>query len=170
MRAVEELRAEHCVIMQHLDALETLAAALAAGRPIEPAELRHEIRAVRELSGRHARREERVLFAALVERGFDRRAAPLAVLIAEHQEADRLLESLAVCGVPLTWTHDELRLVFDLVRAYVTLLRRHIRREETNLFPIAEVHVPPHVLARFERLAATETGASGPAARAPSAA
>src|SRR5262249_52985014 len=75
----------------------------------------------------HEAKEEQVLFPALVDHGGDVDAAVLATLRAEHAEGQALLVSLR--GAPP-------RQLAATVRTYGTLMRNHLQREGTTLFPV----------------------------------
>ncbi|HEY3352918.1 MAG TPA: hemerythrin domain-containing protein [Polyangia bacterium] len=169
MGIIDELRAEHHETVQHLTALEAVAEAIRTGAATRPAALRDVVTVLRRLAAHHNAREEQIVFAAMVERGFAGDAGPIAILVREHAEADRLLTALAAAAARTAWTPAEAQQASDHARGYASLMRRHMLKEETNLFPLAQVLVPPHVMARFERqarMAASEpTADAAPAGR-----
>lgn len=84
--------------------------------------------------GAHFRAEEDVLFPA-IRTYAPHAAAVLATLTSEHAALRAQVEQLAHAPP------DEAALL-PLLRTFGDLLERHIRREERELFPLYETHVP----------------------------
>src|SRR5262245_58779307 len=84
MKPTEILSAEHRVIEQVLDCLERMAQGVESGH-LKLVDARSALDFLRTFCDRcHHGKEERQLFPKLMERGFPRRAGPLAVMLAEH--------------------------------------------------------------------------------------
>lgn len=81
--------------------------------------------------------EEQVLFP-LVERELDRLPI-IGELLADHRAIENMMEQLR--RAPSV----------DLLEAFCTLLRRHIRREENELFEFAQQRLPAEALASAGR-------------------
>jgi CBS domain-containing protein/hemerythrin-like domain-containing protein len=105
--------------------------------------------------------KEELIFDVLEGRHDAVSSALLADLRAHHVDARRRLEELrapAIAGDPA---------FAERVREYVRLLRLHLAREETELFPRLEEVLGPADLARIEQAwDELETRVAGPAARA----
>ena len=82
----------------------------------------------------HFRAEEEVLFPAICS-CVPHAATLLDTLTAEHGEMRKQVENLAQASP------DEAPLLTKL-KAFGDLLERHIRREERELFPLYEAHIP----------------------------
>ena len=140
MRITDQLRDEHRIIERVVAALSTF-----ASRALEDGEVDLDLaeRILDFLRGFadhvHHAKEEDLLFPALMRSGLPRDAGPLAVMLGEHVEARRLTASL-------TEAVDEIRQgqvgavvgFHDDAMAYAELLRAHIHKEDTVLFPLAE--------------------------------
>lgn len=95
----------------------------------------------------HHHKEEKYLFPALAEAGIDPRESEVPVLELEHDKGRRLIRAMAnvVSGASVEETFAK------NARAYTRMLRQHIGKEDTQLFPLAEARLSPEVA---ERLAA----------------
>jgi hemerythrin-like domain-containing protein len=125
------LRDEHALILQALDLLEGAAARGARGLPIPRgwwAELIAWFRTFAD-SNHHAK-EERALFPALARAGVPAESGgPIAVMLEEHGEGRALIQSMA---------EGEAQTQAAAARRYIGLLRAHIDKENTILFPLAD--------------------------------
>jgi hemerythrin-like domain-containing protein len=158
MEAIEALMNEHRLIERVIDGLVGFAAEASRKTTDDKAELARFVTFIRELAdGVHHGKEEDVLFAALVDAGFPRRAGPVGVMLAEHDEGRRLvaiLRGLAEQDGP--WTAADRQLLVEAAAGYGGLLRQHIHKEDAILYPMAEQRLPPdaaaHVDARCAQL------------------
>lgn len=170
MRPTETLMHEHRVIEKMLDVVEVAAERLEAGGEVDPEVFAQAAEFFRSFADRcHHGKEERHLFAKLVEKGLSRDSGPIAVMLAEHDQgrahvramaeaADRLKE-----GDPATASDQSA--VVDLTahaQGYVELLRAHIQKEDRILFPLADRvlgEAEQEALAKtFDRVEAEEMG------------
>jgi hemerythrin-like domain-containing protein len=95
----------------------------------------------------HHGKEEDRLFVALVKHGFPKEHGPIAVMLAEHtmgRDHVGVLASIGNGSGPLT--EDERRRLCDHAEAYSMLLRAHIQKEDTVLYPMAVRTLPPPVM------------------------
>ncbi len=87
----------------------------------------------------HHGQEEDVLFVELVDRGMPREVGPIAVMLAEHDQGRALVRAMiaaqqkAIGGDADGWADLE-----RAARDYVSLLRRHIMKEDGVLFEMAD--------------------------------
>jgi len=87
MNAIDQLMAEHELIVEVLDALDGYASNVERGTEVEPSDLAELVRFLREFAdGCHHAKEEGILFAAMEQAGFPREMGPLAVMLAEHEQ------------------------------------------------------------------------------------
>jgi len=136
--AIATLRDEHEVILRALSLLERLGQALEATRPLNRTSLGWLVEFFRTFADRcHHGKEEQHLFPALARHDVPVEGGPVGVMLAEHAEGRQLL------GVIGAGTDRE---VAEAIRGYVALLRAHIDKENTILFPLAE-----HILDEDER-------------------
>jgi hemerythrin-like domain-containing protein len=106
---------------------------------------------------RHHTREETVLFEAMIQVGFPWRAGPIPTLEREHAEGRRLVATLEkAAGRAGAWTSVDRVRITDAARSLVSLLRQHIQKEDTILFPVARHNLPEATVAamgaRFEEM------------------
>lgn len=128
--ATEVLREEHRVILRALDALESAAGRLAGGGSVPDGWWDELIGWLRAFADRnHHAKEERCLFPALAKAGVPSEGGPIAVMLEEHTEGRALIQAME------TGDADSRA---DAARRYVRLLRDHIDKENSVLFPFAE--------------------------------
>lgn len=148
MDAIETLMTEHRLIERVCDALEGFADAVARRAGEDKAELSRFVTFIsRFADGWHHGKEEDILFAAMVERGFSREAGPVAVMLMEHDRGRAYvaaLRQLAEKDEP--WTDDDRRRLIEAARGYSGLLHNHIHKEDAILYPMAEQHLSPEVM------------------------
>jgi hemerythrin-like domain-containing protein len=162
MHAIEILTSEHRLIEATLDAL--LVWSEQAGRRNSTccaAELRPFLAFLREFVDEcHHGKEEQVLFAAMKAHGVAGPCGPIEVMLHEHDQGRALMARLeGFAQKPQPWTGDDLTEVADLALTYAALMRQHIRKEDTILYPMAAARLPEAAqrelsqgFERFERL------------------
>jgi hemerythrin-like domain-containing protein len=159
MKATDILMDEHRVIERVLDALESATAALERGADVRPGFFLEAADFIAGFAdGCHHRKEEGVLFEAMVAAGMPPQGGPIAVMLAEHEQGRRFTRGLRE-GVK-KWQDgdaDGRRILAANARGYVALLRDHIMKEDDVLFPMAAQIIPPaqeaQVLRDYERVA-----------------
>jgi hemerythrin-like domain-containing protein len=151
MDAIRRLMEEHQLILGALDALERFADEVEAGRD-DWAELARFVTFIKEFADlRHHGKEEDVLFEAMVRAGFPRGAGPIGVMLAEHGMGREQVAVLAEeAGKIGPWDGEDRRAVVEAARAYAELLRAHIQKEDSILYPMARARLAPAVLARID--------------------
>jgi hemerythrin-like domain-containing protein len=91
----------------------------------------------------HHKKEESVLFPALVENGLSKESGPVAVMLAEHEEgrllAQRMRQATERLQAGDVRAHD---VVVLNATGYIKLLRQHIYKEDNILFPMADKVIP----------------------------
>jgi hemerythrin-like domain-containing protein len=164
MKPTEVLIEEHRVIEQVLMALEKAASRLSRGENVY----------LRFFSGTstlingfadsyHHKKEERILFPALVANGLPKDSGPVAAMLADHEEGRKLAHRLR--QVTERFQGGDINARDQVVLsalAYVSLVRRHMQREESILFPLVEKVIPAErqqkMLADFEHFEQEENG------------
>ena len=140
MRATEVLKGEHRVIEQVLDCLERMANRCEHEGRLDPGPARDAVTFFRGFADRnHHGKEEQQLFPMLEDRGFSPEAGPTAVMRGEHVDGRALVEQLegAIDGAALG-DESAVRGFVVWSRTYVQMLRAHIEKEDTCLFPMAD--------------------------------
>jgi hemerythrin-like domain-containing protein len=158
MKATDVLMEEHRVIEQVLNCLEKLADHSAAGAELDRGSIREALDFFRHFADRcHHGKEEGCLFPLLEARGLARAGGPTGVMLHEHEQGRRLIVAMAEAV-----EKDARREFVRHARAYIELLREHIRKEDQCLFPIAaEVlgDAEAEALARsFEKVESADLG------------
>ena len=151
MDAIETLMTEHRLIERAIDALVGFVDALCQkGSTDDKAELAKFVTFIAEFAdGHHHGKEEDILFAAMVEAGFPRRAGPIAVMLGEHDQGRRHVAALRqLAGQVAPWTAHDRAAIREAACAYADLLRAHIHKEDAILYPMAEQRLPAEVMER----------------------
>jgi hemerythrin-like domain-containing protein len=168
MEAIETLMSEHRTIERAIEALLAFGDEVRRGAG-DAAELGRFVRFIREFADAlHHAKEESVLFAAMVEAGFPRHAGPIGVMLHDHEEGRRHVGVLAgLAERPAPWTAGERETLLEAAHGYADLLRAHIQKEDTILYPMAEQRLPDVLALRVdEDCAAFEACAAADGRRA----
>ncbi|SYZ71810.1 Hemerythrin HHE cation binding domain protein [Candidatus Zixiibacteriota bacterium] len=164
MKAIEMLKNEHRLIEKVLAALEYYIGAIDKGEEIDRRDLAKFTAFIRTFADScHHGKEEGILFAEMIERGFSREQGPVAVMLMEHNEGRRLISRLnALADKKEPWAENDRQEISRTATEYIDLLRRHIMKEDNILYPAAEQNIPPEIMTamydRFERFEEEETG------------
>ena len=161
-KPTEILSDEHRVIERVLDALQRLTAV-----PVNPSleQWRKALEFFRHFADQcHHFKEEKVLFPALEEHGIPREGGPIGMMLAEHEEGRGHVRSMIDAMEQVAQGNGAARTtLLDHARAYVTLLREHIQKEDDILFRMADEVIPEdeqrRILKDFENHEAEEMGA-----------
>jgi hemerythrin-like domain-containing protein len=164
MQATDILMEEHRVIERVLTSLETSARRLETGEAVRPGFFLDAADFVKGFAdGCHHKKEEGVLFTALVDAGLPRQVGPVGVMLADHEQGRAYTRNMRAAAERLDAGDAAARA--DVVRnalGYVELLRQHIGKEDHVLFPMAAEMLPPAeqttLIERFETIEHEETG------------
>lgn len=164
MKATNVLMDEHRVIERVLNSLEIAARQLENGQPVRPEFFLASTDFIQGFAdGCHHHKEEGVLFTRMEEQGISLDGCPLGVMLAEHALARQYTRALrsAAQAMQAGDLSANTRAI-QSSRSYVTLLRQHIRKEDTILFPMADEVIPNEqhaaVWEGFEHVEHAETG------------
>jgi len=155
---------EHRVIEQVLDSLEKAANRLSTGGVISMDFFLKAAEFIKGFAdGCHHKKEEGVLFAAMVEHGMSRETGPVAVMLAEHEDGRRFTRAMGEGAERMRAGNTQaLSEVIQNALGYVSLLRQHIQKEDRILFPMANQVIPSSlhekVSQAFDRIEHEETG------------
>jgi len=164
MKATAILREEHRLIQDVLDALERGAKKLAEGAQLPDDFFTNVLDFIRCFADdAHHRKEEGVLFKAMIRHGFSEETGPVAVMLHEHDEARRFTQMLLESTDKLRRGDANAREeVIMYALAYVRLLRQHIMKENNILFDMADRIIPEaeyaQIDAGFETIEREEIG------------
>ena len=161
-KPTEILSDEHRVIERVLNALHRLTAV-----PVNPSleQWRKALEFLRNFADQcHHFKEEKILFPALEEHGIPREGGPIGMMLAEHEEGRAHVRSMIDAVEQVVKGNGAASTtLLDHARAYVTLLREHIQKEDDILFRMADEVIPEdeqrRILKDFENHEAEEMGA-----------
>ncbi len=147
------LVAEHAVILRGLAALEAKLAAWETGAAPDRGYVEKAVEFLRSFADHcHHGKEEDILFETMVnELDFPRTAGPVAVLTREHEQGRACLRRMGEATAGLGQDPEALRHLLDSGREYIQLLRIHIERENTVVFPMVEQFLDDADNARLAR-------------------
>ena len=163
MDPIEMLKKEHRVIERVLDALQSWTHQVVEQDVDGRAELARFTKFFREFADAcHHGKEERILFATMVEHGFSIDNGPIKVMLSEHEQGRALVGTLAkLADSASPWSGAQRQKLMETVQSYSAMLREHINKEDTVLYPMATTKLPGMMAAlgrQFERFEAEETG------------
>lgn len=140
MRPTDILMQEHRVIEQVLDCLEAMASSAESHSELDQQDAKSVIDFFRNFADKcHHGKEEECLFPLLEKKGFSREKGPTGVMIQEHETGRQQVRGMEVAldaveaGNPAA-TADYV----THARAFITLLREHIQKEDHCLFQMAD--------------------------------
>jgi hemerythrin-like domain-containing protein len=158
MKSTDDLKKEHRGIERMLDVLTAVSARADRNEPLNTADLDAMVEFLTVFADKcHHGKEEEFLFPAMEEAGVRREGGPIGVMLAEHERGRGFIARIkaAVAGCKA----GEKTAPADFSRAageYVSLLRAHIQKEDTVLFPMADAVLSPAkdewLVENFERL------------------
>jgi len=164
MTATGDLRAEHEGILRMLDILRAMAARIAAGETVPPAQLESILDFLKVFADKcHHGKEEDILFPALEAAGLPREGGPIGVMLHEHTLGRGHIRDMGAALETLPGAGQTGYAAFSAAAlAYADLLTQHIAKENNVLFPMAERLLGAPALTDmhedFERLEAERIG------------
>ncbi len=135
---------EHRLILRMLALLERNAPLTAAGSYTNYQFYRDAVDFIRNYADRfHHAKEEDILFEALIANGMPRENSPVAAMLMEHDRGRAYVKAMEEAA--LAAEAGDASRTGDLAEnalAYLTMLREHIDKEDTILYPLAERVIP----------------------------
>lgn len=167
MQPTEELKHEHEIILKVLDAAAIEVLRISQTYKINPGKTAAMLDFFKGFVDRcHHTKEELHLFPMMESHGQPREIGPLAVLFEEHT-LGRIYLKTAAKALTLVDKGDQASIdeVGGNLGAYIDLLRAHIAKENTILFPLADSLMTPEDQAGLEKaFAEVEADIMGPEA------
>lgn len=151
MKATQKLMDEHEAVLEALQILDKVAAAITAKNDQAPAHLDQLLDFFKRFVDRgHHGKEEDVLFPELERRGVRREGGPIGVMLSEHEIGRGHVRALED-GLERLRRGDAgaAAAISAHAHAYRDLLQAHIYRENNVLFVMADRIVPEDVAARL---------------------
>jgi len=94
----------------------------------------------------HHAKEEDVLFVALVENGMPAKNSPIEAMHLEHDQGRAFVRTLEeATNLALAGASDQITVIAASAKGYAALLRGHIDKEDSILYPLAERVLPAEV-------------------------
>jgi hemerythrin-like domain-containing protein len=144
MEATELLMSEHRIFEKVLNTLESAANKLERNEAVRPGFFVDAAQFSKGFTdGCHHRKEEGVLFKAMVHNGVSDSTGPIAVMLAEHEQGRRFIKAMRAAAEEMEKGDSSAAgRVIENARGYVSLLRQHIIKEDNILFPMADQVIP----------------------------
>ncbi len=144
MRVTDVLYDEHRVITRVLDALEAAAQELERGGAVRPEFFLEAADFISDFAdGCHHRKEEGVLFGAMIDHGAPAHGGAIDMMREEHDQGRLFNRGMREGARELAKGDAMARgTVVKNAKGYVALLRDHIAKEDEMLFPMAEELIP----------------------------
>jgi hemerythrin-like domain-containing protein len=164
MKSTNILVNEHRVIEQVLNGLERMVERCRTEGRLEDGPARDAVAFFREFAdGCHHAKEETHLFPVMQANGFSGGCSPVAVMQREHELGRLYIQGMAATVEAASAGDPEaLKWFVQHGQSYVKLLREHIQKEDTCLFPAANHRLAEsdqqQLLAAFAKVEAEEIG------------
>ena len=134
-KAIADLMNEHEAILSAIKILERMMVAIEKAPSVDTNDIHNFIGFLKEFADKcHHGKEEGLLFPALVGAGVQDKGGPIGVMLADHAQGRKLIRDMEASLSPDV---DRVKLA-QSAGAYATLLRNHIQKENTFLFPMTE--------------------------------
>jgi len=142
MKPTEDLINEHKSIKTMLGIMKRIADDIHDDKGADAIDLEQIIDFIRVFADKcHHGKEEDSLFPAMVEAGLPRHSGPIAVMFADHEMGRKYIRDLENAVNDFKAGKSDKPIEPALIN-YVDLLRGHILKEESILFPMADRIVP----------------------------
>ena len=144
MKATDILVEEHGVIQRVIAALEIAAQRTEQGQSLNPDFFIDAADFIKGFAdGCHHKKEEGVLFKAMVAHGMPSESGPIGVMLAEHEQGRAFTRAMREAAQKLKGGDETAQQAVVLnARGYASLLRQHIDKENDILFPMANRVIP----------------------------
>jgi hemerythrin-like domain-containing protein len=140
MKATQVLRDEHEGILAMLAVVEAAAYRLRDGESVPPDLMTNAVGFFQNFADKcHHHKEEGELFPSLLKHGMPKEGGPVGVMLKEHEQGRALVRAMKAAADKLA--AGDAAAKFALISnalAYVKLLREHIDKENSMLFPMAD--------------------------------
>jgi len=132
--AMDDLYHEHETISAAIRILERMTADIKKSARVNAADMQAFIDFVKEFADRcHHSKEEQYLFPAMEASGVQNEGGPIGVMLAEHAQARQVIGKMEA-----SLAAGDLAGLRRAAGQYAVLLRVHIRKENTEYFPLVE--------------------------------
>ena len=135
---------EHKLILRMIALLENNVERMEAGKFRDWGFILDAVDFIRNYADRfHHAKEEDVLFKALVDNGMPRDNSPVAAMLLAHDHGRAFVRDMEEAAYKAQGGESgQIPVIAENARAYIELLRDHIDKEDTILYPLAERVLP----------------------------
>jgi hemerythrin-like domain-containing protein len=134
-KAIADLMDEHEAILSAIQIMERMIATIEKATSVDTKDIHDFVGFLKEFADKcHHGKEEGLLFPAMIGAGVPDRGGPIGVMLAEHAQGRKLIRDMEES---ISTDVDRMKLA-QAAREYANLLRNHIQKENTVLFPMAE--------------------------------
>jgi hemerythrin-like domain-containing protein len=166
MRAIDILKTEHAILERVLVSLDLAAVGAAHQKDVRPGFFIDAYGFVLDFTeGYHFKKEEDVLFKALVEHGLPIEGGPIGSLLEDHQQSHRYIR--AMLEAAKQWDEGDIAARAEVIWAtsgYTSLLHAHIAKENTVLFSLINQEISREeqaaIARQFEQINTLASGES----------
>jgi hemerythrin-like domain-containing protein len=138
MKPTEDLIQEHKSIKVMLGIMKNIADNISDSKGVDPDDIEQIVGFLRTFADKcHHGKEEDALFPAMVAAGLPQKSGPIAVMLNDHVLGRNYINAIET-GVKNYRAGQSAQSIADGLLNYVDLLRAHILKEESILFPMAD--------------------------------
>jgi hemerythrin-like domain-containing protein len=142
--ATQDLSDEHDVILQALDIMQVISEKLQRNETADRKDILDLLDFLSEFADRcHHGKEEDLLIPGILKFGLFDNNGPIRAILSEHSQGREHIAKMRKSIAGETINNDEF---VGSSLAYVSLLREHIRKENTLLFPLIDSWMPTEEL------------------------
>jgi hemerythrin-like domain-containing protein len=150
--ASEDLRVEHEGVLFGLDILEKMADTIRRGGVVDFGDAKEMVNFFRLFADKcHHGKEEGLLFPAMEKAGIPNKGGPIGSMLLDHNQGRQYIAEMGATAEGSALQTDRF---LEAATNYVQLMRAHIDRENSVLFPAGDRMLPAEVqkqlLDRFE--------------------
>lgn len=140
MTGTDVLRAEHKAILRMLQVINICAKEIQNGNLAEIETVYRAVDFFKNFTDRcHHRKEEELLFPLLVEKGIPNEGGPVGVMLSEHVQGRNFVKGIFESTEKIkNGDNVAVASLVSNILGYVSLLERHIEKENDVLFKMAE--------------------------------
>lgn len=158
-QATKDLVNEHEAILSALQILERMSNQAKKEKAISVQDIHEFTSFLQEFADKcHHGKEEGLLFPAMIKAGFEEQNGPIGIMLQEHTQGRALIRKMSDAATA------EVNIVqfTETAREYIDLMRIHIAKENSVLFPMADKVLSNQKLAQlFEEFEAHEENVIG---------
>lgn len=137
--ASQDLVHEHNAILLTLSILEKICSSLKAEKEVDSHDIHRIIDFIKTFADKcHHGKEEGFLFPALEKAGIPKQNGPIGIMLLEHEKGRELVKLMQGS---ISKESIQIEKFVESSNAYIKLLRNHIEKENTVLFPMGDARL-----------------------------